>query len=406
MSGKISRTGAIVTTTISAIGCGILLTPSAFGVMGYGYALASLALVALLTFYTLYGIAYSATCLDCNKNVSYASIGNKISPVLRVIIDVTLIGSNFITTLFIARTFAETASKLFSEYITFLAEETLRKISGGVLMFICILFFSMESLSSLSFISNIGISSVVYYCALVIYYAFSFGEKFSELRIYDNQNIPSGFMKFIFALHCQFAFPSIFSEMKNNSMKEVSLTIAAACSLLFSIYAVVGFFGYKAVGPSIIGKNFLNIVNDPSQPLTQAIKTQSFDKYLLLPKILQACFLLVFFGACVFVTHPLIGSIQSYLSSPRRIIKRYAISPFIAGAYFLLILPKELDKKNIMVDLLAALFTMPLSFVFPSIFVINVSSKTSFLSIAGYLAILFGVLLSGYQIYKLLPIGK
>lgn len=390
MSVKLSNASSIIMVIVSTLGTGILYMPSSFKILGYFYALPLLAFVALLTYFTLYSLSYTAIMLECREAASYSRLASIFSKNLKVLIDITMLCSSISSCVVITRNFAFTAASLIKGRlgIEALSSEQLRITMLSLFLAVAAVCFMMKNLSSLAFISKISISAVIYYLLLVSFYAFSYGNKLADLTAADSSNAGAGFMKFIFALHCQFSFLSIFNEMADNSLGSVSMVCAASSFLIFLIYSCSGLLGYMAIGNAIGKHHALEIFQDKESDFMEFIMSNTFDKNGILPTITVLAFLFVWFGFVACSGLPIVSIIQTYMSPKSGKWGRPALALCLAGLLFAVGFPEKLEIDTIL-NLATALFTNPLSFIYPSVFMINVSPRMSAKSLLSYALIAF-----------------
>lgn len=397
MSRKLSKLGSAATIIATTFGTGILFMPAGFRLLGYAYALVALACVSLLTYFALYSLTYAAIATNSTEEASYSNLAASFSVRFKRLIDVTMLGRNMGITTVLTRYFCTNAARMLKNLGMPGDPELVRRLCL-VLFVLAVVYFGMkDSLASLSFISRISLAGVLCYLLSITYYALAYGHPVRELRAVSD-GYGSGVVKFVFALHCQFSYLNVFNEMQEKSLPEVSGVIALACAGIGLIYAASGFFGYMAAGEAIGERQILEVFGDRNDPLMQRISRGSADKYGVVPGLVISCFLFVWFGFIVFASFPTITLIQKYLSSGGKPARRGPI--VLATGAFLLVggLPAELQITKLL-SLSAALFTNPLSFVYPSIFMILVSPRLSLRSLLAYALIACSLVLMLNVVY-------
>lgn len=384
-----SKTSAAITLVVSSFGTGILYMPSSFKLLGYGYACLSLAFMGFLTYFTLYALAYAAIMVECKTKASYPKLASLFSSRLKVIIDITLIGSNLGSAACILRYFCSNAATMLGILGVNADYEQMRKASLCFIVVVVAYFGLKESLSSLAFISKISIAGVIYYLGLILYYALKYGHSLRSLDLTSN-NYGSGFIKFVFALHCQFSFLDVFSEMEDKSLGGVSAVCAVVSLVIVLVYSASGLLGYIAIGREIGNRHILEVFVDRNTEFMKLVSKDPFSRHAIPTNIALGIFLFVWFGFLNFATAPVITIIQSYLVVKGKPVQRMGISVAIALFFLAAGLPEELNIATVL-DVCAAVFTNPLSFAFPAIFMILTTPRFSGKSVLSYLLIGFSV---------------
>lgn len=384
----LSKSSSVITLVVSTLGTGILYMPASFGLLGYAYGFASLASVAVLTYFTLYSLAYAAIVMDFKTDATYSSLAAAFSNKLKIVVDITMVGSNVGIMIATTRFFSHNAAIMLRG--TGLDAEVLRKCSLCTIALLVAYFGTKGSLRSLAFISGIGIAGVLYYMALVVYYAYCYGHKLRDLDT-TGSNYGSGFIKFVFALQCQFSFLSVFGQMEDKSLKGVSKVCAAVSLLVCLVYSASGFVGYLAVGREIGTRHILEVFMDREGRFMRHVIENSWDKRGILPGVLLGVFLFIWFGSLVFTGMPVISIVQAHLGAFDKRIKRAWVSGLLASLLFLVCLPARLDINTVL-DVSAAVFAVPISFAYPSLFMILVSPRFSLKSLFSYLLIVLSLL--------------
>jgi amino acid permease len=232
---------------------------------------------------------------------------------------------------------------------------------------------------------------VIYYLGLIFYYAVRYGHSLGDLDVTSN-NYGRGFIKFVFALHCQFSFLDIFSEMEDKSLSSISIVCAIVSVAIALIYSASGFLGYVAIGKEIGNRHILDIFIDKNTEFMRLIAKDPFNKHGIPTNIALGIFLFVWFGFLNFATAPVITIIQSYLLIKGKPVQRTGISVAVALYFLAAGIPKELNISTIL-DVCAAVFTNPLSFAFPAMFMILTTPRFSGKSILSYLLIGFSIVI-------------
>lgn len=394
MSESLSKSTAIISTVVSTFGTGILFMPSCFMLMGYVVASLALVLSGFLTYYTLYALGYSTVMVECKHDASYPKVGSLFSRPLKIIIDIAMLGSNLGVICVIIRYLSSYCADMLGAAMPATNTEFLRRVVLCATTAIMTYFGTLESLSSLAFISKISLAGVVFYICLVAYYAMFHGTAFSELKSFGEQ-YSQGFIKAVFAMHCQFSFLSIYNQMDDKSLGSVSVVSAVSGAAIALMCFASGILGYIAVGNEIGTCHILQVFKNPQSAFMQKIMANSFDKGGYLPKTILVMFLFVWFGLLCFASNPCIPIIQSYLTFKGKPISRLSVAMLIALMCLAAGVPATLDIDTVL-SVVAAVFTNPLSFMFPCIFMLYTAPRYSTHSVVSGLTILFslGIMIS------------
>ncbi|KAI4292333.1 hypothetical protein PAPHI01_1607 [Pancytospora philotis] len=371
---------------VSSFGTGILYMPASFRLLGYAYALVAISLVGLLTYFTLYALAYAALVKEGAQDVAYAGLAGLFSPRLRRAVEVTLVGSNAGIAVALVRYFCRSASSASAALGISPAADTLYRPVLCAVAVALVLICRRDTVRMRKHIVRTSLAGVLYYLALAVYYALAHGKDTAQLVARSTDDLCAGFIRFVFALHCQFSFPSIFSEMADKSAASVSQVCALASAAVVLVYAASGFFGYKAVGAEIGGQQILEVFNDRSSSFMQHVMKNSFDKYGVLPSIAQAFFLFISFWSAVFLSIPVVQTLASLCFSKDSKHARAICAAALALVYFAANYSLAFNTDTVL-NVSAALFTAPLSFGYPALFMILVSRRCSAASVLSYLII-------------------
>ncbi len=404
---KISNMSTIISIVVSTLGTGILAMASSFALMGYAYAIISLIISGICLFFSLYSLSYAASTMEKTKddNLSYSMIGSFFSKKICHMIDLSILGSNYSLAVFLTIKFTSYSAKMISGPLfgsSSYYENLVHIIVLCCLIFFTYIFYVSEDVSSLNFISKISFSCIMFYLALLVYYAFVYGKSIHDLTVARNDKLVQGFINFIFALHCQFFFLNIYNNMENRSMKNVTRVLLISSLLVTLIYGLSGILGYMAVGNDIGTSLTLDIFLDPKSVLMKNVIKNSFDKNGILPKTCVLGFFFIWFGSIVMASFQNISILQGWARSGlRKNVSRQSVAIIYALSLFAIGIVKNMvDYIKLYLDLSSAIFTNPLSFVFPSLFVIYITRKWTIQKICAYLLLIFSISITANMLYQ------
>ena len=187
----------------------------------------------------------------------------------------------------------------------------------------------------------------------------------------DSTRISNAVVSLIFALHCQFSFLSIYNILEVKKLPSVATVCDGGSILTVTLYGLSGLLGYRAKGKNTTNEDMLSeFLDEKGTFMTKLgqVKQKSTFEYEVAPRIALISFMFIFFGAIIFSAFPTIPVIEGYIQIRGKQIKKYIIAIFFA--VFLLItnlLVKE-NSADLLLDIIGAACTNPLSFVFHSIF--------------------------------------
>lgn len=410
MTGKVSNISTVITILVSTLGTGILKMPASFNTLGWVGGTLALMLAATFTFFTLYSLSYTATAVDMQSSASYRKLAGVFSGQFQLLVDFTVICSSFGSTFFILRKFCEKTAYLIVRFLKMEAEQT-ETVRTGVLcgmLLLAFVFFTREDLSYLRFISKISFAGVLYYLALTAYYAVAYGVPMGDLKTIYGSGAPGGasgfinaFVSFIFALHCQCSYLNIYADMANKAMPGVTVTLAVTAALMALIYSASGLLGYKAVGCKAAPDGWIildDYVDRDSDLCRRMAAAGTFDTHGVLPLIGLGLFLVVWFGAVILMSFSIISTIQSRIIVNKKPIKRHFVALPFSLVLLLVGFPEKVSVGSIL-DGVTAVFMNPLSYLYPSIFMIKVSPSASFRSVCAWVLLAFSVALSLYTFF-------
>lgn len=388
-----SKLTSIISTVVSTLGTGPLMMPSSFHALGYYYGIAVLSLVGFATFLSIYALSYAAIATEL-KTASYSNLARSFSNTWKVLLDITLIGSNFGSSVYISSKFMRYAalsiSKLFN---TTNYSNIIENTALFFLVSLAFIFISKKDISALNFLAKISISSVICYLLVTIGSALK-----SPVKMEDLSKTSSNFSaaaNFILALHCQFSWLDIFNNLADKSMSGCCIVGGVASILLIIIYSCSGFFGYRAVGPEISKDLMLDIFLNSDSILMKHLSGQTgLAKMLWYGTYLSTgAFLLVWCGSIIFMGYPCVGILCSWIdglrgvgkknSTEKPIARHYAAIAYACLLYAMCWLRQEID---VVIGVVSAVFTNSLSFFFSSIFLVKVCGL---LTLRGVLGMIF-----------------
>jgi amino acid permease len=407
---RLSNSSAIISTIVSTLGSGITLMPAVFNKFGIPKSILIMCFIGLITYISLYSISFAANSSGKVRTITYEGIANKYSSKLMFCVAWSLILSSLAT----AFSFVQTLLKLIFQSLVFnqsiakfinpVVDLEFNKDSAiipettafafvkfailTVLAIIYYMLFKLENLSSLDIFSKLSLfccflfSCVTFTYGLFVPYDFS-KQSTEELNL-PKMDFGNAFGSVIFALHCQFSFPDILSEMEDQSLENYNKVTIISSVLATILYSSVGMLGFLGFGPAIGDQPIVVSFGKSDSALAQSLRSR-FGNFLglYLPRAIQTAYLPIFFSGIVFNlfgTIPLLQQVFSFNGKPAtRSNISLMLSFFIiaSGAYLL----KDL---GFVFGIIGFLLVIPLSFLFPAIFVIHCSKEPSLMKYTSY----------------------
>jgi amino acid permease len=404
---RISNSSAVISTIVSTLGSGITFMPAIFNAFGIPKAILIMSFIGLITFISLYSIAYSAdackTNYTGNNSISYEGIAANFSKKLEICVAIALVLSSlstafsfvqiFLKLLFQSLRFSKNFEKFVDPADKTSSVETINfsLVKFGILAILSCSYypiFKFDNLSSLSAFSKLSL----FCCILFSFVTFGYGlftpYDFSKITDAEAEipkmDLGSAFGTVIFALHCQFSFPGILSSLKDQSLANSSKIILISSILATILYSCVGIFGYLGFGPSIGNATIIVSFGKKDSLLAQSLQSRFGDFLgLYLPRAIQTAYIPIFYSGIIFNVFSIIPILQSAVTLKGKPASRNVISIFLSlfifasGVYFF-------DNLGLIFGFIGFLFVIPLSFLFPAIFVIYCTKKASLMKLTSY----------------------
>lgn len=432
---EMSNAAAVCTIIVSTLGSGITLMPAVYSTLGTTNATLVMGFIGLITYISLYSLAYSAKMTDFKESAnrkevseekssySYEGIAASFSSKLKFAVAMTLVISSLatalsfvqavLTLLFQALNFNETFATFFDaeKFPTRLFLVKLAIIAALALIYFPL--FKLDSLSSLDFFSKLSLgTALLFSCVIFGYRIFAPFKEDAFLSVADKikdalegkaiskMSIGTALGSVIFALHCQFSFPEILSSMENQSLSNFTKTTLIATALATILYSAVGYFGYLAFGEAVADNTVIVSFGDKKSPLAIYL-AGAFGEGLgvYVPRIIQTVYILIFFSGNLFNLFSIIPILQKAFAFKGKEASRNSIALLMTLFIFVSGLV-TVDDLAMLFGFIGFLFVTPLSFLYPSLFVvlstkrINIFKLVSYAMILLSLAIMIGLFLT------------
>lgn len=413
--GRISNSSAVISTLVSTLGSGITLMPAFFNKFGTRNSLLIMMFIGLITFISLYSLAFSADATKSDSKTdsfSYDGIAASFSRTLKRCVAIALVISSLATTFSSVQTLTKLVmqslnfSETFSNTINTDEKDSMPYIllKLAFLVFISLIYFPLfkrDNLSSLQFFSKLSLFCAILFSVVTVGYG--------VLAPYDFNNISDaerdikkcsvgdalGFV--IFALHCQFSFPSILASMKDQSLSNFRNNTLISSILATALYSIVGMFGYIAFGNAIGKESIILSFGVQESGLAKSLKSRFGETFgVLVPRAIHVAYIPIFFSGIIFNVFsivPILGSFLSFGGKP-------ASRNFIASVLTLFIILSgvfNIESLGAITGVIGFACVTPLSFLFPALFVVFSSKRMSLFKVVSYamivlsLAIMFGL---------------
>lgn len=409
---RISNSTAIISTIVSTLGSGITLMPAVFNKFGTLYSLCLMAGIGLITFISLYFLAYAAdatTTKSENKpsSYSYEGIAANFSSTLKICVSVALVLSSLAT----AFSFVQTLMNLIIQSLAFnqtFSDSVLRDnlspeakqnesmmllalVRLGILFILALLYyplFKLESLTSLDVFSKLSLGCCILFSCVTFGYGifapYDF-EKFSaEGEKLPKADVGSAIGYIIFALHCQFSFPGIISAMKDQSLanfRKITLVSSITATILYSL---VGYFGYRGFGYPIAKNGLISAFGNKNSSLAISLSERFSSLFgVYLPRFIQTAYIPIFFSGIVFNIFAVIPILQNFIKVKGKPVSRntlaLVLSTLVIASGF-----QSVENIDLLFGIIGFLFVAPLSFLFPALFVVKCTKKFNLMKIVSY----------------------
>lgn len=422
MSTRISNLTASALIVALTLGSGITSMPAVFNMLGSVKGFLMMGVMGLVTFHSIYCLSYAATLAKekHDDELSYTSLAAKFSKNLERCVALSLIVSVLSTAFSFIQRLVNisidllktngTVEAFFKENNGNVQYYLFRFAFMAVLCTVYYLLFLLDSLSSLAIFSNFSLFAAVLFSAVISYYGIAKPVDPSQLTT-EHHDLGCALGNVVFAIHCQFSFLSVFNSLKDISLPNVRLVTITGSAMATIMYSAVGFLGYRGLGSDIGNKSVLSIFSLNFSDLDE--KSSEFkvlnslrERYgefvgITLPKALCFMFIPIFFVGVVSSMFSIIPTMQNMLSrkgkqpSRRKMSMLCCALVFLFGAYNV----ESLDK---ILAIFGYLLTTPLSFLFPSLFVLYTTKKVSLLTISSAAMIVLScALMIGLSIIEL-----
>ena len=405
---RISNFAAVTSIIVSTLGSGITLLPSVFNKFGTLPSLGLMSFVGLITYISLYSLAYAAEAtnskVDKNSSFSYEGIAASFSKKLSFCVSAALVLSSLST----AFSFVQTLMVLILQTIGFnqsiynylsLGKESeqsllvMTLVRFGILAILALIYFrlfKLDSLSSLNIFSTLSLlCCIIFSCVTFAYGIFS---PYDSKYLPENITLPKaaesgtvvGFI--IFALHCQFSFPGILSNMKDQSLSNFRKVSLIATVLATILYSSVGYFGCKAFKELAGSGSIVLAFGDQTSSLAKFLKNRFetapyFGVYL--PRAIHTAYIPIFFSGIIFNIFGIVPILQNFKKINGKPISRSTVALILAIGVVLSGI-KKVSDLDFVFGVIGFLFVTPLSFLFPAIFVILCSKQLSLMKSVSY----------------------
>ncbi|EJW02293.1 hypothetical protein EDEG_03276 [Edhazardia aedis USNM 41457] len=325
MTSGLDTFPAIIVMVTSTLGCGVIFLPKAFKDIGGYYGPALLCTMGCVSLLTLFAINFASykhlkqrsksekyevpqengekeSGKKGEEEMTYYSVAKTHSTILALAIDISII----IQSLGCCVTYVLSLQQWTYMLFGFKKYEWIPKI-----LFVAVLFVlaAQKSLSSLRYVSYLSVISVVYLMFMLMFYAVYYKADMVDFAVSSGavkgqkSGLHDSLASCIFALGCHQNIVGVFRELKQKTLgniNRVALSSIIICSL---IYLTIGQCGY-IVGGDYILKDILSLFIDSAFSHYKFIKEQTFDKYLILPRIATCGFLIVMLCAFPLQQHP------------------------------------------------------------------------------------------------------
>lgn len=399
---SLSTTSAIITVFVSTLGMGLLLIPSGYDRTGIIWTPILLAFLAAITGFNLYCLGYAALARrKSKKDLTYPELAKEFSPVLYYMVNTSLLLSNLGTMAILSRHLVEKIMDLILHFIGVFPSKSKEQFVFYMVLTSCVLtivlILNSNNKSILSFLSKLSMSVIAVYVVFVLYLGSFQGVKMSTLKTKVTEPGQSAF-SCIFALHCQCLFLFIFNQMVDQSLKTLRFVCIVSSVLIFAIYAGSGFLGYKFVGPDINARDLLVVFSDDN--IISRVGSNSWDSNGYLFLIIRVAFCFVFFGSVIFASQPITPILMNTTTwlgyEP---LDKSFITLFFGSFIFLFIALKDQLKPDKCLGAVASCATNPLSFFFPSVFMVLVQKRLTVTSVVSSLLAFTSIALMFYGLY-------
>lgn len=352
----------------SAFGMGMLYLPAAYFQLGYMGMLIMSAVMFLISWFSLYCLnGAEGVCEDGNKHdYSYFA---RFSSKLSLGISVAFLASNFAVIYLFLRRATDLTVALLGEITTIENRATIRFMVLTLYTLAAFSFFIKRDLSMLKPLSYVSLFAGFYYSALMVICGIGSKNKLSELNAFAWNDGLDAFLNFLFAGHCQFAFLDFLSTLKEKNVKNGKKLMTIGLLVIYVIYTIVGFFGYKFLGESIGTNYILGVVLDDFSDNVLYTHNNVFPKAVMkvLLLLLTGLFVVIFFTNIPLTVFAFLPELEKIMFKCNVKVKRLYTCIGVAVVMWALAIPTKL-KEQLILGLFSAFFTNFLSFGFPGMY--------------------------------------
>lgn len=424
MSQGLSLIQATLVMITTMMGSGVIMMPRAINDLGYILGTLVLGGIAVCSFFTLYAVSYASDAFKKQKissdpekkvDVTYYNVTAHFSKPVATLVDLFMViqglGSCLCYLMALKKWIPLLLNHTFSDMGQFFLSMGLIVPLYGVSM--------QKNLSSLRHASFLSVGSVFYLVILCVYYFFTLLGvdrsvlKTQPLEAYNN-NYYSAIGVMIFAVGCHQNIVQVFSELKKQTLTEISLVslfcIIGGCS----IYLLVGLCGYFVAGhdTSNDAKAILEVFLN-SEGLRQYLSENTWDKNGILIKASLVAFSCVMLCAFPMQMHPARDAFLNIMSGMGMKAKierktqtfKYIITTVFCLAVFAVASIPNL-KYTFVIQIIGATATNGITYMIPSIVFIWCVKKVNARSIASAIVGLLGVFMMVYMLYMQFTVSK
>ncbi|KAG7396681.1 hypothetical protein PHYBOEH_001910 [Phytophthora boehmeriae] len=258
---KGSIRGSVFNLAGATLGAGALSLPYAVAVSGLGFAVAQLALAAVLTVYTIRLLIRAEDITKYEKELkSYEDLamhcfGTKMTIFVEINILVFCFGISVAYLVTLGDIITPLGELCFGIHSVFAQRWVLMTISCGTIMLPLSL---LKDISSLQFSSILGVLSIIFLVVAVsirsIMYASDRGIPEDVSWVIDLTRGPDFMLSVpivMFAFTCQVNVFSIYTELQRPCIRRMNKVVDRATLISFLIYLSIGVVAYLAFGPEL-----------------------------------------------------------------------------------------------------------------------------------------------------------
>ncbi|EQB60428.1 amino acid permease [Vairimorpha apis BRL 01] len=392
MTNKLTTFSGTITVITSMLGVGINFMPSSFGSIGYMSSILVMVLMSVLTAFSLFCVSFAAYASE-DKNVTYPSIAYEKNKHFGLFVDISILLNQFC----LGIAFHKYLVQLLIQFIYQKEQSALIKClflsgTGVFLFYLCLL----KDLSSLKFTSYLSVFCVFYLTVLMFVYTFFFGDLVQEGGFDRTRtNYGHGLGKMILAMCCQVNMPKIFSELENQSIGSILIISTLGSVIGGLIYSLVGFFGYKLLGNSIGKEDLMKIFSTSSSNIHKELEG-TYLKYTPHIAVFGAIFVLM--GSFPLQVNPATLILQKLLNKHDECSRKKLVSVLFGSMLLLNFL--DLDLSTIL-NVLGAIFSNAIAFIFPALYYILAIKRFNVLSLLSGILICASIVAGGYILMNL-----